>query len=165
MQLSHIPGRPYEKQNKGRLLSASVSNLPNLLGGDVPECLPGAQYFNDGISSWQRQGTQALNQSAALYDQISSKFNDILTLIDGDQFSGDERDLWLNHPHGPQWQEPAPRLQVEKKLRDKNSWSRLDKGADDGCPITAVVVNSNYFAKVNMYANSRLPADLPQVKL
>jgi hypothetical protein len=46
--------------------------LPGFLQGDVPNCIPGAHIFNNGMSEWQRQGTQYLDQGAALYDAISS---------------------------------------------------------------------------------------------
>jgi hypothetical protein len=37
--------------------------------------------------------TDCLNQGAALCDQISSKLNEIITSIDGEMFSGEEKDL------------------------------------------------------------------------
>lgn len=156
------PPQPIKPQTTGqKLLSSSVLELPKMLQGDVPACIPGAQIFNDGIPAWHRQGTQYLNQGAALYDLISSKFNTVVTMIDGEKFSGDERDLWVSQP-APEWQmqqAPQPDMSRGKVAKIK------DKSKDDGCPIAAAVISSNYFTKVNLYANSRLPPNLPLVKL
>jgi hypothetical protein len=159
------PTKPQRTGLNGRkFMSASAVDLPMILQGDVPSCIPGAQIFNDGIPAWHRQGTQYLNQGAALYDLISSKFNAVVTMIDGENFSGDERELWVSRPSQPaqQWQvqqAPQPETSSRKVAKSKN------KKKDDGCPIAAAVVSSNYFTKVNLYANSRLPPNLPMVKL
>ncbi len=61
-------------QNSCDTSKLAMMSVSNLLTGDAPEDLPGAQYFNQG---------------AALYDLISSKFDTIITLIDEERFSGD----------------------------------------------------------------------------
>jgi hypothetical protein len=127
----------------------------------MPSCIPGAQIFNDAIPNWHRQGTQYLNQSAALYELISSKFNSVVTLIDGERFSGNENDLWVHQPRPPQSQELA--LVTTRKEGNKKSKPRSKD--DIGCPIGAKIAPGNYFSKVDLYANSRLPPDLPPVKL
>jgi hypothetical protein len=132
------------------------------VGPDMPSCIPGAHIFNDGIPYWRQQSTQYLNQGAALYDLISSKFNSVVTSIDNERFSGDEHDLWVQQPPAQQAQKSlalATRKDVVKE-RPKN----VSKD-DTGCPIAAKIANANYFAKVNLYANSRLPLNLPVVKL
>jgi hypothetical protein len=145
---------------KNKLQSASMIHLPQL-GPNVPSCIPGAQIFNDGIPFWHQQGTQYLNQSAALYDLIRSKFNSVVTSIDSEKFSGNEKELWVQPPPPQQFQQA---LVMAKKDAVKEK-SKNNSKDDIGCPIAAKITSSNYFTKVNMYANSRLPMDLPVVKL
>jgi hypothetical protein len=149
------------KKAKATLQSSSMIHLPQL-GPDVPSCIPGAHIFNDGISQWQHQGTQYLNQGAALYDLISSKFNSVMTSIDGERFSGDEQELIISQPPTPQFQQQQLVTTKKSTTKEKSKSSPKD---DTGCPIAAKVTSTNYFAKVNLYANSRLPPNLPSMKL
>jgi hypothetical protein len=105
------------------------------------------------------QGTQYLCQGAALRDLISSKFDTIITLIDGDRFSGDERELVVYPPPQPMWQQQQ---ETGHAARD------VSKGKSKGMvnnSVSSALVSMNYFAKVNCYANSRLPPNLPPMKL
>jgi hypothetical protein len=155
------PPRPKKNgEKKSKLQSMSLISIPQFLEGDIPECIPGAYIFNDGIPAWHQAGTQYLNQAAALYDQISSKFNSIMTLIDGERFSGNVQDLSL-YP-APQWRSapPPPGTAMVKSGKAKgNSKVEISSALGD------LSGSSNYFAKVNLYANSKLPADLQPVKL
>jgi len=78
------PGhRMYEHQDvKGK----SCTNLPATLTGPV-------QGFCDSIDAWHNRNTDSRHPGAGLCDLISSKLNTVLTLIDGERFSGDEREL------------------------------------------------------------------------
>ena len=116
--------------------------------------------FNDGIPAWQQQGTQYLNQGAALCDLISSKFNTVITLIDGERFSGDERELAVYQPPQPTWQQEQP----DTGYADRDLFKGKSKGVVNN-KISTALVSTNYFAKVNLYANSRLPPNLPPMKL
>jgi hypothetical protein len=131
------------------------------VGPDMPTCIPGAHIFNDGIPYWRQQSTQYLNQGAALYDLISSKFNSVVTSIDNERFSGDEHELWVQPP-SPAAQKSLVVATKKDVVKDKSKNSSKD---DTGCPIATKIAHTNYFAKVNLYANSRLPLDLPVVKL
>jgi len=149
------------KKVKNKLQSASMVHLPQL-GPNIPSCVPGAQIFNDVIPHWHQQGTQYLNQSAALYDLICSKFNSVVTSIDGENFSGNENDLWVQSPPPQQFEQAL----VVSKKKDVVKENLKDNSKDNtGCPIATKITSSNYFTKVNLYANSRLPMDLPVVKL
>jgi len=64
----------------------SCTNLPATLSRPV-------QCFHDGIDAWHNRNTDCRDRGAALCDLISSKLNTVLTLIDGEKFSGDEREL------------------------------------------------------------------------
>jgi len=70
------------------LKGKSCTNLPGALTKPV-------QRVNDGIGGWQHGPTSRLNRGAGLCDLISSKFDTVITLIDGERFSGDERELGM----------------------------------------------------------------------
>jgi len=137
-------------------------NLPIFLQGDVPNCIPGAHIFNDGMSEWQRQGTQYLNQGAALYDVISSKFDRVLTSIDSETFSGNEDELTYFQPQEWQQQEQSYTGDLQP-TRSTTSHGR-DNGRDNTGVVSAVL-KSDLFAKSNLYANSKVPGQLIPVKL
>lgn len=122
---------------------------------DIPPCVPGAKLFNDALPAWQNQSTQYLNQGAALYDQIREKFDIILTQIDSERFSGDERELAVQ----PMWQQQQDVGYNTRDLAQGKSKGMVNNG------VSTALTSTNYFAKVNMYANSRLPPNLPPMKL
>ena len=155
------PPLPSKPQKNGSAISKlNLKSVTNLLAGDVPTYIPGAQIFNDGVPALQFQGAQYLSQGAALYDLISSKFNTIVTLIDGERFSGDERELVVYPPPLPLWQQE----QQESGYTDRDLFKGKSKGVVNN-KISTALVSTNYFAKVNLYANSRLPPNLPPMKL
>ena len=155
------PSQPQQPPKKGGAISKlNLNSVTNLLAGDVPHCIPGAHIFNDGIPAWQHQGTQYLCQGAALYDLISSKFDTVVTLIDGERFSGDERELVVFQPPAPMFQE----LQHQSGYTNRGLAPGKSKGVVNNS-ISSALVSTNYFAKVNLYANSRLPPNLPPMKL
>ena len=153
------PKPPRLQKSSGPISKLKLSSMSDLLAHDVPECIPGARIFNDGIPPLQMQATQYLNQGAALCDLITSKFNEIITLIDGERFSGNEGELVVHQPHPqPMWQQEQPR----------NANKEIVKGKSKGMvnnSISSALTSTNYFAKVNLYANSRLPPNLPPLKL
>jgi hypothetical protein len=51
------------------------------------------QSMDGGADDWRQQAAEYFNQEAALVDLISNKFDNVITLIDGENFSGDEKDL------------------------------------------------------------------------
>jgi hypothetical protein len=156
------PQRTGDKKAKNKTQSCSMIHLPQL-GPNIPPCVPGAQLFNDGLPRWHQQGTQYLNQGAALCDLISSKFNSVVTSIDAEKFSGDERELWVYQPPTPPQYEQSRAVAIKtEKSKGKPKPGSKD---DTGCPIVAKITSANYFSKVNLYANSRLPPNLPPVKL
>jgi hypothetical protein len=136
----------------------------NLLAGDVPECVPGAHFFNNGVPPLHSQGSQYLNQGIGLCDLISSKFDAVITLIDGERFSGDERELAVFIPPQPQPQPMWQQQQQETGYTDREIVRGKSKGMVNNS-VSSALTSTNYFAKVNLYANSRLPANLPPMKL
>ncbi|KAI9799043.1 MAG: hypothetical protein M1833_004237 [Piccolia ochrophora] len=111
------------------------------------------QAINNGLAEWQDRTTGYLNQGAALCDEIYSKFDSVITLIDEECFSGDEKDLVIVH-------QPQPTLRGGWDSRARNTPSHKANRA-----ITSAITSTNYFSKANFYANSRLPPDLPPLKL
>lgn len=97
---------------------------------------------------------QTLCQGAALCDVISSKFDAVITSIDDDKFSGKEEDLkvYEEEQQGPT--RPSPPPGRRKDTAEDQVYEAL--GGDKG---------SNHFAKVWLYANSRLPPHLPPFKV
>jgi hypothetical protein len=102
------------------------------------------------------RGTEFLCKGAALYDLISSKLDAVVTSIDSDEFSGDERDLAVDAP--PSMGQDDTEYTNRDILRGKS------KGVVNNS-ISSALISTNYFSKVNLYANSKLPPDLPPMKL
>jgi hypothetical protein len=78
-------------------------------------------------------------------------------LIDGDHFSESESDLILSQSVAPVWQQ-----QETGPSNARYSKSRV-KEAPNKYKVTST--SANYFAKTNLYANSKLPLSLPPMKM
>ncbi|MCJ1438410.1 hypothetical protein MMC27_007798 [Xylographa pallens] len=102
-----------------------------------------------------QHGVEHLNCGPAICDLISSKFNAVITSIDGEIFSGDERELII-------YPTSDPGLRGGWGITNREVSRAANKAIS-----TAVTrpKSSNYFAKVNLYANSRLPPHQPELKL
>lgn len=90
-----------------------------------------------------------------LCDLISSKLDSVITSIDGEEFSGAEENLII-------------REESQSGLR--GGWGFTNREVSRGAnrAISSAVVSptsTNYFAKANLYANSKLPPHLPPLKL
>lgn len=147
-----LPVRPRKSGNE--ISRLNLNSMSNLLNADVPGCIPGARIMNQGIPA----GTQYLNQGAALCDVLTSKFNDIITLIDGENWSGDERELMVQEQPPPMFQQERPSSTTREIPRSGKSKGMVNN------PISSAI-STNYFSKVNLYANSRLPPNLRPMKL
>lgn len=111
------------------------------------EALP-PQLYDDGLAAWH--GCSQIAQSTnTMYD----RFNDIMTLIDHEKLSGSENSLFNCTP-------PVQEQHVDEKGIKKQK--HKDKQT---CNVAASVVSGNYFSKVEQYANSKLPANLPPLSL
>lgn len=101
---------------------------------------------------------QALCQGAALCDIITSKFDSVITSMDGEKFSGKEQDLRIYENSPPTQSATSTRSSpppVEIRGQGPNAAHQM-LGGDKG---------SNYFSKVWLYSNSRLPPHLPPFKV
>lgn len=88
----------------------------------------------------------------ALCNLISTKFDAVITSIDGETFAGYEQELEI-HQDAPSG--------------IRGGWGVTSRQVSRGAnrAISTAVVSTNYFAKVDLYANSRLPPHLPPLKL
>jgi hypothetical protein len=157
----------------GRLASRSCENLSNQIstGANRSAALVGksVDLTNKSVSTITTYGivkptclvtkksVQAMNQTAALCDRISDKFDAVITSIDGGVFSGDEKDLCVYddgddvaHPSTSNPQPPG--VARDRKASHRQQSSNTDKG-------------SNFFSKVWLYSNARLPPHLPPFKV
>ncbi|MCJ1464245.1 hypothetical protein MMC07_002858 [Pseudocyphellaria aurata] len=91
-------------------------------------------------------------QGPTLCDLITSKFDAVLTSIDGETFNGDERELVIH-------EDPQPLI--------RGGWGSASREVSRGAnrAISSAVISTNYFSKAYFYANSRLPPNLPPLNL
>ncbi|KAK8041097.1 lipase class 3 [Apiospora phragmitis] len=132
------------------------------------------QVFDDGLPRWHGQATQLLNQGAAMNDQISSKFNNVMTMIDSDKYFGNEKDLFTYQqptattPPGDPAAASVPAVATRgMQLVPKKHSSSKDAASkgQTAAAASSLLSSGGYFAKVELYANSRLPMNLPPLKL
>lgn len=88
----------------------------------------------------------------ALRDLVSSKFEAVITSIDGERFGGDEQELVIED---------------DTLSGIRGGWGFGSRQVSQGAnrAISTAVVGTNYFAKANLYANSRLAPNLPPLQL
>ncbi|KAK0727477.1 Alpha/Beta hydrolase protein [Lasiosphaeria miniovina] len=149
-------GRTASKLNLGSVVDLAKEICPN---SNFPP------IFDDGLPRWHGYSSQLLNQSAAMADQISSRFNDVVTLIDCERYAGNEGDLFTWQP-GYEQQLPTD-MNVGDKGLLKPGKKNLAKGQPKGqtTAVAASVMSGSFFAKVDLYSNSKLPMNLPPLRL
>ncbi|KAI0378187.1 alpha/beta-hydrolase [Hypomontagnella monticulosa] len=162
------PVNPYPNSNgmgaSSRLKLSSAANIAcELIPGNMVH-----QTLNDGLPRWHSYGTQLLNQGAAMYDQISSSLNDVMTLIDRDKYVGNETELFTFESNLP----PSPSNESSQQVvvhRGPVKKSKKEAPKDTSKAQTKAIASSlasrGYFAKVELYANSKLPPNLPPLRL
>ncbi|KAJ2903976.1 hypothetical protein MKZ38_009031 [Zalerion maritima] len=137
--------------------SAAATRVNDVLPGTLQIPPP---VFDDGLPAWHAYGTQLLNQGAALYDQISSKFNHVMTSIDRNKFEGSEKEMARYGTATQQVSRSSPEP-IQRGPPPKKS-SKKDKKA---LAMTSSVVSTRFFIKTDYYSNSKLPLDLDPLKL
>ena len=136
---------------------SSCQNLPNTI---AKPC----QIVNATVN----RTTDYLNRGAALCDQAASKFNDVISLMDEENFAGNEQDLRLTYYQSPP---SSPQLAVQTTNRGGPSKALVPSrkpaaSRPNQLPVTQkALTTSNVFEKASMYANSRLPSDLPPFRV
>ncbi|KAI1871806.1 hypothetical protein JX265_005792 [Neoarthrinium moseri] len=122
------------------------------------------QSFDDGLPRWHGQATQLLNQGAALYDQIQNKFNDMMTLIDSEKFSGNEKEWSQDQPLSLLPPKATPLVPATERGHPKKTMKNTSaKGQTTA--VASSILSAGYASKVDLYANSRLPLDLTPLRL
>lgn len=149
-----LPRQPHEVHDRWR----SCQNLSNTLGRPC-------QTANVAVN----RTTDYLNRGAALCDQLASKFNDVISLMDEETFTGNEEDLRLIHLQSPL---SSPSLAAAQAANHGGASKALvparKRGAtkvNDSSTSQKTFTTANVFAKAALYANSRLPADLPPLRI
>lgn len=112
-----------------------------------------------------RQG-DCLTRGVALFDIISGRLDNLITCMDEGAFSGGEKDLKITyqqpvHADGPS--ESTDRGGLALRGGGNAAKATASRGANQA--ITTIATSTNYFSKANLYANSRLPANLPPLKV
>ncbi|OHE97106.1 vegetative cell wall protein gp1 [Colletotrichum orchidophilum] len=127
--------------------------------------------------------TQLINSTAAYVDQIAGCFNDVMTLIDRDRMVGNEKALFTyqnGSGSGAMQQNPSSSSSRDGKRggggggggrSEKSGPRKTSKEAPSAgskgqsAAVATCVVSGGYFAKVELYANSKLPMNLPHLRL
>ncbi|KAI5458508.1 hypothetical protein BGZ63DRAFT_391525, partial [Mariannaea sp. PMI_226] len=170
----------YQQQPQQTQHHTTLSRLAGSVSGFTRNFIPFApqvQVYDEGLSAWHG----ANNGANPDYDQIYNRFNNVMTLIDHEKCYGNENDLFDCHATGPLAETVPTRKAVSFDLapQERNAIfpqpqprqpPRTKKGPKHKRPQTATnvavsVVSGNYFSKVELYANSKLPRELPPVSL
>ena len=151
---------PYEN---GARFGRSMANLARDFGA-LPTC-------DDGLTGWYGYTTNLVSSTVNACDEVASRLNNVLTLIDGEHMKGHEMDLFtcrqpLQQQIVRSSTEEERSGKAPKKIRDKDRSREREKGRDKDksksqtTDVAASVVKGNYFSKVELYANSKLPKDV-----
>lgn len=137
------PPLPPRQPLYGAGFSASVGNLTQNLKA-VPSC-------GDGLSAWYGYSTNVVASTVNACDDVARRLNKVLTLIDGEHLAGDEVDLFTCQQAS---------TQHHKKDEKKSAKGKGRPGSKDREKDKDKARSHDVFAKVQGYANSRLPRDL-----
>lgn len=126
--------------------------------------LASPQFFEE--PNFHPHATQLINSTAACVDQIAGCFNEVMTMIDGGKVAGNEKALFTYEPPrpGPSAEDNRRRGGDRAKGAPRKT-SRDHPSKRQGTAVEASVVSGSYFSKMDMYANSRLPMNLPPLRL
>ncbi|KAF7865867.1 hypothetical protein EAF04_006032 [Stromatinia cepivora] len=154
------PPLPPRAQRNG-VAMMNFRSVTNLLTETSMNDLPCVAAINNGVAIMSQQTMHHYHQTSALYDTLSSKLCSVVTSIDEERFSGDDRELTVPQHHNPVWQEEKQLETTSRDLMLRSKKSKVD--LKDG--KSAETTYTNYFSKVHDYANSRLPMDLKPMRL
>lgn len=146
---------PFKEQwgQLDRMAAQSYTNLRDTAGKGVTSFT--AHYIERPTAAVAMKSMQTLCRGAALYDNISSKFDAVIGSIDDERFSGKEQDLIIEDVQQQDGSSrTSPPLSEARGQAPNNTYSSLEKER-----------GSNHFAKVWLYSNSRLPPHLPPFKV
>lgn len=151
------PSDPHRHKKLAHSLNKlKFSSVTNLLSSDASGSGQGPRTFEYGHPAQQQQEAMEV---LGLRDIISAKFNTLVTLIDGERCHGDEADLNISQANLPLWQ------QQEAGYPPQEASKEISQGSGNKTKSKLEFSYGNYFSKVYLYANSRLPRSLPPMKL
>ena len=134
------------------------------MAGETTPCNV-VQVVDNQLPRWHSYGNQLINQSVAMSDQMWNGFNNVMTLIDGDKLTGHETDLFMYGyappplpPRDYQTRPPHPSQGSSRKSKNDTCKGQLAEAAQSR-------FSGDYFSKVELYANSKLPMNLPPLQL
>ncbi|KAF7545182.1 hypothetical protein G7Z17_g9364 [Cylindrodendrum hubeiense] len=160
------PPQQHVYQQHNSTLGRFTGSMVNLTKDIVP-AIP--QLYDDGLAAWHGC-TQLVSSTATKYDQVYNRFNNVMTLIDHEKCVGNENDLFncISNPSPSPQSSPdnSPPLNQDRGFdmpSSKPKKSLKPKKSQASC--ATAVVSGNYFSKVEHYANSKLPRDLPPLAL
>lgn len=148
--------RPFQQQwdKFDRMAAKSCCNLREGAVQSVTKLT--SNYVERPTAAVAQKTMQTLCRGAALCDIISSKFDAVVTCIDDQKFSGKEQDLIIYDD------EQQPQL---PRRPSQSSGGKEGRVAENIYEVSQGKNGSNYFSKVWLYSNSRLPPHLPPFKV
>lgn len=156
----HLSLRPTDStMHRALVRSTSHTHLPS-----KKICSPNnspTRYVDDAPQPSSDIGALDVEQQEDLFlhNIISDKFNSIITLIDGERLNDHDIDLGLPQNLALwQIQEPA----YTNQNPPESDHPKITKSSIN---FTLQFSSGNYFSKVYLYVNSRLPPHLPPIKL
>lgn len=157
--------RPYHHSSLGKFSQSMVNLAKDVVHPQTVNEIH--QLYDDGLSAWHGSYTcnQLSHSTAAMYDQVESRFNNVMTLIDTEMYTGNEKDLFNFQLVTPQAQSPPATTDRAFGKPKKSSKNKPPKHKGSANTVGSGVVSGSYFSKVELYANSKLPRDLPPLSL
>ncbi len=109
------------------------------------------QGMNNFHSRWEEVTMEEIT-NGTLHALISTKLDAVITSIDGEDFRGEERELVIRE---------VPLTGI--RGGGGSTGREVSRGANKA--VSSAVTSTNYFTKANLYANSKLPPNLPSLQL
>ncbi|KAK4233523.1 mono and diacylglycerol lipase [Achaetomium macrosporum] len=124
------------------------------------------RLVGDALPVRQGCGDQLVNQGNALVHEISTRLDGVLTMIDQGGYDGKEEDIYAWQPTEAPTHSPPPGVHRGERGLYRTGRKSHGKDRPKGHPTAASEgVSGSIFARVDHYANSRLPMNLPPLRL
>lgn len=117
------------------------------------------------VNATVNRTTEYLNRGAALCDQVASKLNDVISMMDEESFVGNEQDLGLLCFLSPPLAIHEGSHSASRGAAPKDSVPGRNSKSSDFPTSQKALTTASVFAKPAAYANSRLPSDLPPFRV
>ncbi|KFA76501.1 hypothetical protein S40288_01566 [Stachybotrys chartarum IBT 40288] len=160
---------PHQQRLHPQTSQARLGHFAGSMVDLAKDVIPMPQFCEDSRAAWH-SATQLATSSTSACDDIFQRFGNLMTMIDGEKLRGNEKDLFSYQSTPNPANESTADLPMvsERGLSGKTSsrkpTDKKSKSHSSG-NVAASVVTGNYFSKVEHYANSKLPRDLPRLAL